>query len=249
MTHHPFSLIIANYNTQEYIAQCLESVLMQDYPRFEAVCIDDGSTDASSAILREFADGNHRMRLIRTENQGLERSCNLGISRAQFDLIVRVDADDFLHRGFLNAMNQAVLKQPEYDFYYCGSYIEYHSESRQIAKTLPAFDPDEIFGRGDFFATGTVYRKTDLELLGGFPTEEKNCGLENYSVVLELLTRGKRGLAVENARFYYRRHAYNMSTVKREAIVRFGEKLLSRYNRKFRTNRYHPYGLVVSEVA
>ncbi len=246
-----FSFIVSCYNLEKYIGVCLNSLLGQNYPAddFEIICIDDGSEDSSYEIILGLAKGHSNIRVLKTENSGLEKTCNRAIGLSRNDLLVRVDADDILDREYLAVMGRAIQNQPYYDFYYCRDYVEYYSESRQQAKSVPAFDAEEIFSRGDFFATGTVYRKKDLAAVGFFQERTKNCGLENYDVILKMLTRSKRGLAVPGASFYYRRHATNMSHTKKQAIIDYGYKLLAQYGRKFQTNEFHPYGLRLDENA
>ena len=240
-----FSLIVTCCNTEKYIGECLESLRTQDYDPafFEVLCVDDGSTDHSPHIIRGFVEALSNFKGLRIENSGLEKACNLGIRQAACNSIIRVDADDMLAPHFLACMNDAMRQNPGFDFYYAKNYVEYYSGAHQIAKELPAFDPEEIFARGDFFATGTVYQKSDLAEVGYFPEKIKNCGLENYTVVLALLARQKKGLAVRGASFYYRRHPLNMSTVKRDAVMDYGKALLKSYGRSFSTNEHHPYGL------
>jgi len=244
-----FSFIVSCYNLENYIQACLDSLTGQSYPSaaFEIIVIDDGSTDRSFEVIQQAAKGHANVRFFKTENSGLEKTCNRGIKLAQNDLVIRVDADDMLDPQFLAVMNRAVQAEPQFDFYYCRDYVEYYSDSNQPAKSVPPFDPEEIFSRGDFFATATVYRKTQLEAIGLFPEDIKNCGLENYTVILKLLSSGKKGLAVPGARFYYRRHSTNMSIVKQQAIIDYGRRLLAGYGRQFQTNEFHPYGLRLIE--
>jgi len=240
-----FSVIVTCYNGDKFIGDCLESVLRQEYDpgSFEVICIDDGSTDRSREIIERYAKEFDHLSSERIRNSGLEKACNHGIRLAKYERIVRVDSDDMLDRKFLQVMDRAVQSQPDYDFYYCKHYVEYYSQEKQYSRELPEFEPEEIFQRGDFFATGTVYKRADLAEVGFFPEQIKNCGLENYTVILELLRRHKRGLAVPNASFYYRRHNTNMSTLKRDEIIEYGRKLLARHGRQFQTNQFHPYGL------
>jgi len=240
----PFSIIVTCYNVEKYIGQCLDSITSQSYDRFEVICVDDGSTDASGDILKGYARRFACVTYLQKENSGLEKACNDGIRNAQYEQIVRADADDYFDPHLLAMMNKAIQRYPDYDFYYCKDYVEFYSKKRQLKKELPPFDADEIFDRGDFFATGTIYKKSDLRTIGYFPEKVKNCGLENYSVILKLLSLGKKGMAVKDALFYYRRHDLNMSTVKRDEIIHFGHKLLAEYGMDFRTNKHHPYGLV-----
>ncbi len=240
-----FSLIVTCYNFEEYLGECLESLIQQQYEpkNFEIICVDDGSTDGSPEIIKEYQKKSDCLIPIRLNNSGLEKACNAGIQVAHFKRVVRVDSDDMLATNFLAVMNQAILTRPDFDFYYCKNYYEYYSPNENFAKILPDFDVEEIFKRGDFFATGTVYQKKDLAQIGFFPEGIKNCGLENYSVILAMLEDGKKGLAVPGTFFSYRRHKTNMSTLRRQSIIEYGKKLLRKHNRVFQTNPYHPYGL------
>ena len=248
MSKTRFSLVIACYNAELFLRECLDSVVQLDYPRerYEIVCIDDGSTDGSPAILREYQKRNDNMIVRTTENLGLEKSRNRAIGISKNDRIVPMDSDDRLPTDYLKVMDSAITKHPEHSFYYCQDYFEVVDGMTGPKKTLPDFNAEEIFERGDFFATGTVYKKSVLEEIGGYPETVKNCGLENYSVILELLDREKTGCAVKGASFYYRRHAGSLSSVRRDFIVEFGQELLARYGRTFRTNEFHPYGLTVA---
>ena len=243
-----FSFIVACYNSGKYLSECLNSLVNQDYPtdRYEIICIDDGSTDDSPAIMKAYRDSHSTLKVIRTENSGLESSCNRGISMARHPWIVRVDADDVMELNFLKLMNIAIEAEPNFEFYYCKQFVEFYSTEHKKSKEMPEFDPEEIFCRGDFFATGTVYKKSCLQDAGFFPEAIKNCGLENYTVVLRMISMGMRGRAVKDASFYYRRHEENMSKVKLKAIIEYGKQLLAGYDRSFRTNEFHPYGLKIN---
>lgn len=245
-----FSVITACYNTEKYVRECVESVLRQDYPpdAFELVCVDDGSTDRSTDILRSF-EGMPNFVLKRTENRGLEAACNLGISTARYDRVVRLDADDTLDPQFLRVMARAIDQWSSEDFYYCKGYVDLYADGTSRPRTLPEYDAEEVFSRGDFFATGTVYKKNDFESAGRYDERVRNCGLENYNLILRLISKGKKGRAVPGASFHYRRHTENMSLVKRDAIIRYGRELLASFGREFRTNEFHPYQLTINPGA
>ncbi len=245
-----FSFIVTNYNYERFLSQCLTPLVSQDYDptQFEIVCVDDGSTDDSWNLIESYRQKYKNIFPIKLINSGLEKACNTGIRACRFKRIIRVDADDIVAPNLLRVMNEAIQRNPQFDIYYCREYFEYYSESEQFSKSLPPFDKEEIFSRGDFFATGTVYKKSDLEEIGYFPESVKNCGLENYSVILNLLSKGKKGFPVSGTYFKYRRHRVNMSIVKQGAIIDYGRSLLKHYGREFRTNEYHPYNLKLQPV-
>ncbi len=88
------SIIIPVYNTEQYLAECLASVCSQTLREIEIICVDDGSTDSSPVILKEFASRDHRIRVISQENQGRLSARNVGIHSAVGEWIGFVDSDD-----------------------------------------------------------------------------------------------------------------------------------------------------------
>lgn len=241
-----YSFIVTCYNYAAYLPKALDSILnQQNFDAWEAICVDDGSTDDTPNILGDYSERDPRFRVITIKNSGLEKACNTGILSATAPYVIRLDADDFLMSNYLDKMNKAIELYLNFSFYYVKEYVEYYNDKKRIHKSLPRFDAEEIFCRGDFFASGTVYTKTHIEQLGLFPTDQPNCGLENYAIILALLNSGYKGYAVSGTGFSYRRHEENMSTLKRQKIIAYGEKLLQKYGRRFQTNKYHPYNLVL----
>lgn len=90
------SIIIPVYNVQAYLGDCLDSVLNQTERRIEIICVDDGSTDRSPAILEQYARRDSRIRVHRQANQGLSASRNAGFALARAPFILFVDSDDLL---------------------------------------------------------------------------------------------------------------------------------------------------------
>jgi glycosyltransferase involved in cell wall biosynthesis len=88
------SVIIPAFNAARNIRQTLDSVRAQTYETFEAIVIDDGSSDGTSAIVEEFAGKDPRFRLIRQENRGVGHARNAGIRNASGQYIAPLDADD-----------------------------------------------------------------------------------------------------------------------------------------------------------
>ena len=101
------SVVIPVYNTESYIADCLASIHGQTCRDFEAIIVDDGSTDGSAGIAKEFARDDSRFRIVSQENKGLSEARNAGIDVAQGDWITFVDSDDMLAPNFLQALLDA----------------------------------------------------------------------------------------------------------------------------------------------
>src|SRR5262249_33724913 len=91
------------YDGERYLRESLSSVLVQAGVSLELVVVDDGSTDATSSILNEFARRDNRLHVIQQENQGLTRALQRGCAAARGEVIARQDADDFSWPGRLRA--------------------------------------------------------------------------------------------------------------------------------------------------
>jgi cellulose synthase/poly-beta-1,6-N-acetylglucosamine synthase-like glycosyltransferase len=109
-----FSVVIALYNKAPYIASALESVLHQNFSDFEIIVIDDGSTDGGGDHVAAIDDA--RIRLVRQPNEGVSRARNLGISLARGKWVAFLDADDWLHPGYLEALVKAQQRFPASNF-------------------------------------------------------------------------------------------------------------------------------------
>ena len=95
------SVIIPAYNAEAYLRECLDSVLGQSLRDIEVVCVDDGSTDATSGILAEYASRDERVRVIRGEHAGAYRAREVAFGEITGEFVHFMDADDILADGAL----------------------------------------------------------------------------------------------------------------------------------------------------
>ena len=233
------SIIITNYNYAKFICRCIESCLGQNYDfDFEVIFVDDGSTDDSLKIANLYKEKG--LRIISQKNRGVESASNNGFETARGKYVVRVDADDYLHSDYLKKVLSVFT--PDISFVYSDYYIVDEDDELINEMHLPDFDTSEILSRGDFLATGTMYRKSDIERLGYYTTKIKNCGLENYELIIKMLYNGNYGLHVKNKLFYYRRHKRNLSATKQNTIIAYGKDMFKRLGTsEYSINKYHPY--------
>lgn len=96
------SIIIPVYNCQDYLKRCLDSVFLQDYSNYEVICIDDGSTDDSAQIAKEY-----NVRYYYQENSGQAVARNKGIELAKGEWLCFVDSDDAIQPNYLSKMYEA----------------------------------------------------------------------------------------------------------------------------------------------
>lgn len=91
------SVVIPAYNASEFIEECLNSITSQSLVDFEAIVVDDGSTDATASIVDNFVKKDNRFILVGTRNKGVSHARNKGIDMARGQYITFVDSDDALH--------------------------------------------------------------------------------------------------------------------------------------------------------
>lgn len=101
------SVIVPVHNVEKYLPRCLESIRKQDFSNLEIICINDGSTDASSSLLEITAQLDPRITVINQPNSGVSAARNRGLDTATGEIIMFVDADDFLVPGACKVVEQA----------------------------------------------------------------------------------------------------------------------------------------------
>lgn len=137
-----FSIIIPVYNVEEYLHDCLNSILKQSFKDYEIICINDGSTDKSLEILNEYQKVIPGFIIINQENQGPSSARNKGILEAKGKYILFVDSDDWIADNSLHVIYNAVGD----DDMVCFAGIKFVNEtSKEIAfstyveETLPGW--------------------------------------------------------------------------------------------------------------
>lgn len=122
-----FSIIIPVYNVENYLNQCLESILIQNYSNFEIILINDGSTDSSFEICKSFQEKEAKIQLIDQKNGGLSDARNKGLLAAKGEYIIFTDSDDYWEgKEVLKDLNR-LIKESNPD-------IIIHEESRFFSK-------------------------------------------------------------------------------------------------------------------
>ena len=90
------SVIVPVYNVEPYLRECMDSIVRQTLKEIEIICINDGSTDGSLEILKEYADRDDRIILVDKENGGYGLAMNIGLDRASGEYIGIVEPDDYV---------------------------------------------------------------------------------------------------------------------------------------------------------
>lgn len=107
-----FSVVLPVYNVADYLRECLDSLINQTYSNLEIICVNDGSTDNSLAILQEYAAKDSRIKIINQENQGVGQTRTNGMPHATGDFISFIDPDDWVE---LDMFEKLALYINKYD--------------------------------------------------------------------------------------------------------------------------------------
>lgn len=106
MAAEKISVIVPVYNSEEYLSDCIESILKQDYQNYEVILIDDGSTDSSGAICDEYSAKYKQIQSLHQQNKGVSAARNAGLKVANGRYITFVDSDDWIESDCLSTLEK-----------------------------------------------------------------------------------------------------------------------------------------------
>lgn len=128
------SIVIPAYNAEQYIEECVNSILKQSYSNLEIIIVNDGSIDNTSNIVRKIAKQDNRIIVIDKLNEGAPKARNLGIEKSHGEYILFFDADDFMNDGCIKTMVTTIEKYNA--DVYVGSYCHCDEKGNLIRKFL-----------------------------------------------------------------------------------------------------------------
>lgn len=187
------SIIIPVYNTEQYLRQCLKSILSSSCKDFEVILVNDGSTDHSLSICRRYSRKDSRIRVFDQEHRGASEARNRGISESRGEWIVFADADDMISRDFLQeAVRQEYADQDLLLF----DYLKLAGKSQRntaAAAVIPAdvrcrlrklyFDrEDRIFLIENLLNMSQIVHNGCTSLLSPWAKAYKRTVIERYSI-------------------------------------------------------------------
>ena len=131
------SVIVPVYNTEKYLEKCLDSLVNQTLTDIEIICVNDGSTDGSLAILNKFAADDFRIKVINQNNKGQSAARNAGLSAAKGEYIGFLDSDDFADNSMFEKLYYSAKKNDS-DLIMCAVNL-YNDKTSQVSSDDPYF--------------------------------------------------------------------------------------------------------------
>lgn len=222
------SIIIPSYNQQDYLAEAIESALNQNYQySYEIVVVDDGSTDNSYEIAREYVEKHPlKMTLISQVNKGLASARNTGLMNSMGNWILPLDADDKLLPDAIQKIEDEINKNPDADV--IGLSLQTFGLHEEVVELIP--NPKlEDFRTGNRLGYCAAIKKSALLEVGGYNPRMVE-GYEDLSLWINLLMRGKKIVTTPEVLWQYRLKTDSMYT---EARSKHHDKLLAQINKDF----------------
>lgn len=131
------SIVIPVYNVEKFVEEAIQSVLAQTYPHIELILIDDGSTDNSAVICKQYTT-NPKVQLFSQPNQGVSVARNNGMAKAQGEFIFCMDSDDTIDANFIQSSVEVAL-QSDADITVVGEYFERRFPNVAVLPTCAMF--------------------------------------------------------------------------------------------------------------
>lgn len=208
------SVIIPVYNSEGWLARCLDSILAQVVPvPWEIVLIDDGSTDNSGGICDDYARSFPLVRVVHTNNQGASIARRTGLEIALGEYVSFVDSDDFVSPNYLSTLYDL---EKQFGTGVCACKVQ-KTLPGEILETDSTHRPPSIleedalflrFFKYEFWGLcGKLYRK---EYLMDIPFPKATI-CEDYSVMVKLLFRVEKMAYSDNSLYYYEEHPGSLS--------------------------------------
>lgn len=209
------SVVIPVYNVEKYLARCIESVAKQTLKDIEIIIVNDGSTDSSPLIAKEYAGGDSRIKVIEKLNSGYGSSMNMGIAAASGEYIGIVESDDFVKENMYESLYRLtrggtvdLVKGNFFDYYECdGRPAEAvpNGERDMIADTKEPFmlRDDPQISQGHPSVWSAIYRHEFLRKNGIAFKEEKGAGWVDNPFFYETLCKAESIMWTKEAYYYY----------------------------------------------
>lgn len=149
------SIVVPVYNVEKYLKECINSLLEQDFRgQYEIICVNDGSTDSSLQVLKEYEKSNEKIVLINQKNKGLSAARNTGLKNAKGKYVMFIDSDDYLKNPKVLSLLYDEIEKNDLDFVVADFEYDYEEKVKNYRiKRSQAIKNKIMIGR-DFYDLG-----------------------------------------------------------------------------------------------
>lgn len=246
------SVIIPVYNAGKFLGECIESVLAQTYDNFEIIIINDGSTDSSVEIVKEYITKDSRIKLFHQENAGPSAARNHALKEASGEYVMKLDADDFVSSDYMSEAIRRMLETEAdaaiSDMYLYVSDKELYRHTNTFTKTYIDYNSDIISGiegllrsitwdaiHSSLIIRRSIYKKIYYDTSGTFGDE----------VTERRLISKCCKLAYSPGKYYYR---FNQDSVTKKVSAKLFDLCKSLVQTKDLLFEYNVYDDAVKQI-
>lgn len=207
------SIVVPVYNVADFVGECIDSILAQNYKTTEIILVDDGSTDNSGKICDDYAKKHRNIRVIHQKNAGLSAARNKGLSVAKGKYICFIDSDDYILPGYLSELLNAINKNGS-NIAVCG-YGDILPQEETISgqdATIRFLTQQENL---DILAWNKLYRLDIFKNNDILYPEGKNH--EDNLTTYKLYSHAKKVSYVARSLYYYRERENSIMKITAEA--------------------------------
>lgn len=218
------TLIIPVFNVEEYLEECLESIISQSFSDYEVILVDDGSTDKSRLIVSEYEKKFNKVKVLFQENKGASEARNLALKHASGEYVLYIDSDDFIKSNMLELMvkkaneTQADMVICNYTLYYGANNKNNKVVSYNILEENIYSSKDVIDMMLNFKLQGQLWNKLfkrKLLIENNFELEAGRY-IEDIFPVFKIINRSEKIIFINEELYYYRQR--DTSTINKRNI-------------------------------
>ena len=267
------SIVVPVFNVEKYLVQCMDSLVNQTLQEIEIICVNDGSTDGSLKILKEYADSDPRVRIIDKVNEGYGKSMNRGFDCAAGEYIGIVEPDDYVDLEMFRYLYHT-CKQYDLDFVKSDFYrfttddgverLYYNSLSRDPEDYNTVFDPSQkpLALRWIMNTWCGLYKRSFIKDNHIRHNETPGASFQDNGFCFQTFAFGKRAMILDKPFYRNRRDNPNSSVASRQKVFcvnaeyDFIKKILvrdpavwERFRGVYWQKRYHNYVATVLRIS
>jgi glycosyltransferase involved in cell wall biosynthesis len=214
------SVVMPVHNARPFLTQSIESILNQTFQDYEFIILNDGSTDGSGDLIREWALKDSRIKYFESQEcLGLSRSSNLSVSKSSSPIVARMDADDISHKNRLQQQWHVIQNEPS-----IAAVGTLCVGIDATGKEVRPSDRWRILRRSDYvpFPHGSaMFRKDVFESIGGY----SSCHVSGEDQDLFMrMARKARVVTLPDVLYSYRYHTHNATLSNGVTLIRQGHR-------------------------
>ena len=219
------SIVIPNYNRADLIRETLDSILSQSYSNWECIVVDDGSTDNSEEIIKEYLTQDDRFSLYKRPKdypKGANACRNIGLSKTNGEYVIFFDSDDLMFENHIEVKVKA-LESRDYDFVIARTNRFYNDDPNNLGGDLSGYDLNDKneISKDNFIQNKIFWLTYDpiikKELIKDIYFTEKNRSAEEYSFFVKMLIKSEKGIIIADfltsRRMHDESHSANFSDI------------------------------------